>query len=359
MTAVSNLPPITCPSSLVASCAPLLGFEPTDCVVAFIVDVPGRSGPVLARMDLGDPGSAPRLARDLTRGIVGTRGSVADLVAFIDADDESERAGLPSTPMLDALADCLEDAGIAVGACLSTNGHVWWSHGCPDSACCGRAEPLDPSVVTRVRAEYVYAGYAPLGSREEIAARITPDPAGQAGVAEVLLRSRPPSRVERWRDSQVRQLYRLLGPTGTGAQPAGSPIGGQAARLTPARTARALLGLADIRVRDCVLLRLVRAEPADSGAWRHTVEVLSQIVRMAPGGSGAPPATLLAIVAWMRGDGALANAALDRSDEDDPEYRLARLVRQVMANGIDPNLWRSAMAGLTERECRHPGSAKR
>jgi hypothetical protein len=359
MTAESSLPSITCPSSLVASCAPLLGFEPSACVVAFILGVPGRTGPVLARMDLADSSSALRLARELARGISGTRGRVVDLVAFVDADDDARRAGLSSEPMLLALAACLEEAAIAVGVCLSTNGTVWWSHGCPDVTCCADPQPLDRSVMTRVRAEYAYAGYAPLGSRDALAARLAPDPMDQAGVAEVLSRSGPPSQVERWRDAQVRHLDRLLVPPGGDDRVPHRPSRRGRGPLTVARAARALRGLADIRVRDTVLLRLVRAETADRGAWDDAVEVLCQVVRMAPVGSAAPPATLLAIVAWMRGDGALANEALERSDEDDPGYRLAGLVRQVMANGIDPNVWRSAMAGLTESECRNPGSGGR
>lgn len=339
-----------------ASCAPLLGFEPTDCVVAFVHGVPRRRGPVLVRMDLRADGDAVARARDLARGIAGTGGVGVDLVAFVGAPDEAPVSNLPSGAIVEPLLVALTAADVVVGVCLSTNGRVWWSHLCPDEGCCEHAQPLDDSVVTMVRAKYAFAGYAPVASRAEVEARVQPDHAGQRRVAEALLRTRPASRTEPWRDRQVRDLDRLLVPS---AGPPADSRGGGSSAVPPARAARALRGLADIRVRDTVLLRLIRVDLADPGAWDRTLEVLCQLVRDAPPGSVAPPATLLAIVAWVRGEGALANVALDRSDADDPAYRLASLARQVMVRGVDPASWRLAMSGLTESECRDPGRGRR
>lgn len=334
-----------------ASCAPLLGFEPADCVVAFVHGVPARGGPVLVRMDLGSGAEAPGRAHGLARGIAGTGGVGVDLVAFVTAADEVPVTSLPSGAMVAALLTELAGMDLGVGACLSTNGRTWWSHMCAEG-CCDYGEPLDESVLTLVRAEYAFAGFAPVASRDEVAARVHPDPAAQALVAEARRRSRPAAATEPWRDRQVRDLDRLLVPAG---RPDGAPRRGGSSTLTPARVARVLRGLADIRVRDTLLLRLIRADLPDPGAWARTLEVLCQLVRESPPGVVAPPATLLAIVAWLRGEGALANAALDRSDADDPEYRLAALTRQMMVNGLDPAAWRSAMAGLTESECRGRG----
>jgi hypothetical protein len=353
MTAEPELPPITCPSSLVGSCAPLLGFEPADCVVVFVHGVPRRQGPILVRMDLGRGEEAEDRARALARGIVGTDGVAVDVVAFVPAQDDATVASLPSGPVLGALLVALMRADVMVGACLSTNGRVWWSHLCPEPDCCKDAEPLDESVLTMVRAEYAFAGYAPVASRGEIAARVLPDPMGREAVERVLLRARPAQRTEPWRDRQILDLDRLLVPRrslGGSRSVAGSP------EVPPARVARALRALADIRVRDTVLLRLVRADDQGPRSWDRPLEVLSHLVRQAPPGTVAPPATLLAIVAWMCGEGALANAALDRSAADDPHYRLASLARQLMVNGVDPASWRLAMAGLSESECRGGGT---
>lgn len=365
MTADPDLPPITCPSSLVASCAPLLGFEPTDCVVALVTGVPARSGPVLVRMDLGDPEGAPARARDLATSIAGTGGHVADLVAFVTAPDAALRADLPSAAMLDALSGALADRGVAVAASISTNGSRWWSHGCHDRGCCVASETLDPSVVTQIRAEYAYAGFAPLPSRAVLAARVAADPGRAAQTAGALLRARPPTRVERWRDTQIAFLTELLvppsgvgatgetsSPTRRGPAPAGPGTGHL---VTAVQAARAVRALRDVPVRDTLMLRLIRAGDGPPDGWRGTIEVLCEVVRAAPDGFVAPAATLLALIAWMRGDGALANAALDRAEFDDPAYHLADLARAVIARGMDPALWRAGMSGLTEAECRRAG----
>jgi hypothetical protein len=355
MTAEPQLPPITCPTSLIASCGPLLGFEPRHCVVALVGGVPGRPGPVLVRIDLGDRRSAQRRAREMATGIAGTGGTHADIVAFVDAADDTPRAGLPTGPFLHAVGADVMSAGLQVTTSITTNGSTWWSHGCPDETCCGGSAPLDATVLTRVRAEYAYAGFAPLASREEVVARVAPDPVAAVRVAEGMLRIRPLQSREAWRDSEVSQLDGWLVPPAGDSCPAASRT---ASRPGPDRVARTLRALHDIPVRDTLLLRLIGALDAPAQRWRESMELLCLLVRQAPSGSVAPAATLLALVSWLRGDGALANAALDLSDLDDPHYRLAGLARRVMASGLDPLTWRDAMSGLTEEECRHPGSRR-
>ena len=396
MSAEANLPPITCPSSLIASCAPLLGFEPTDCVVAFVLGVPGRASPVLVRADLPPRRRADEAAFDLAGSVAGTGGTAVDLVAWIEAADDTPRGALRSEEFLVRLWEHLEDRGVGVVFSLSTNGRVWWSHECPDARCCGGSWPLDRDVLSAVRAEYVYAGFAPLGSRTEIAERIARDPARAGAVARALARGRHPARTERWRDAQIDFLTGLIVPPqpagkrdgqATGARPGGGPAasgpargaGGRAApgdgRLravadgtrpardvsaagpaTPtAQAVRAIRGLADVVVRDTVLLRLIHCDPRAELAWEATMERLCDLVRCAPVGHGAPAATLLALVAWMRGEGALASVALERAEADDPAYRLADLTRAVIVRGLDPRIWRATMSGLTEAECRRPG----
>lgn len=349
-----ELPPITCPSSLVASCAPLLGFEPRDCLVGVVHAVPGRAGPVLIRLDIGSADEAPRRAQDLLAGIQGTGGAAVALVAFVAAGDDERTADLDSAPVMGHLLAAAWAEGLSVVAAISTNGRVWWTHDCADPGCCPGARPLDQSVLTGVRAEYAYAGFAPMASRDAVVERVAVDERGRARTARALLGLRPPTRLERWRDAQLASLDRLLVPRPV---PPGDANPGRAVavRLTPARAARALRALEDIPVRDSLLVRLLGGLEADDAEWRRCIDTLCQLVRLAPSGRVAAAATVTATVAWVRGDGALANAALDRAEDDCPSYRLAGLVRRVMASGVDPRVWVSAMAGLTEQECRDAG----
>ncbi|MGB7980711.1 MAG: DUF4192 domain-containing protein [Candidatus Nanopelagicales bacterium] len=347
MTAEQSLPPITCPTSLIGSCAPLLGFVPDRCVVAFVHGVPGRRAPVIVRMELptSDPGE--QIAAQLAASMAGTAGTSVDLVAWVRDPDDTRLAALTSNAFLISLAAFLEVLHIEQGASLSTNGQVWWSHSCQDESCCsGQSIALDPGVLGVLQAEYVYAGYAPLASRADLAQRIAPDPERAAEVRSALRRTREPARTSRWRDAQISFLTRLLLPAG----PCGSPV----PTLTPATAARLIRAMEDLRVRDVVLHRLVVGGRDCDPCWTSTVDTLIAAVQSAPAGMGAPVATILGLVTWLRGEGALATLCVERALDEDPDYRLADLAVALMTRGTDPRVWRASLVGLPESECRSP-----
>jgi hypothetical protein len=190
----------------------------------------------------------------------------------------------------------------------------------------------------------VFAGYAPLAGREELATRIARDQKRAAQVDRALHRhqARP---TPRWRATQIRFLTTLLLEVGS--------CTGTPSAATPASTARALRALADIRVRDVVLRRLVVDDRTCPACWSATVEALCGLLRGAPAGATAPVATVLALVAWMRGDGALATMSLQRAAEE-PGYRLAGLAERLIVSGTDPAIWRESLRGLSESECLDP-----
>jgi hypothetical protein len=348
MTADPLLPPITCPSSLVASCAPLLGFVPEKSLVAFISGVPGRVSPVIMRVDLPPAGPCAEVAAQTALSIDGTGGIAVDVVAWIADPDSTRRDDLSSADFLLELRSALDLVGIEVGGSLSTNGRMWWSHSCTQPECCPlQGTPLDATIMNAVRAEYVYAGYAPLASRDDLVERITRDDQRAVEVEQVLRRRRPAQATQRWRDSQITFLTGLLLPRGACHDPV--------VALTPTRTARVLRALVDIRVRDVVLHRLVVRGHHCDRCWEGTIETLCGVLRAAPQGTGAPVATILALVAWMRGEGALATVCVHLALAQDPDYRLASLAAQLMGQGSDPRTWRESLAGLPESECRNPG----
>ncbi len=348
MTAEPLLPPITCPTSLVASCAPLLGFLPEKSLVAFIHGVPGRVSPVILRVDLPPREHVAAVAAQTALSIGGTGGIAVDWVAWVEDRDSTGRDDLSSADFLVELRLALDLVGVEVGGNLSTNGRRWWSHSCVEQACCpAEGTPLDATIMNAVRAEYVYAGYAPLASRDEVRIRISRDERRAADVQSAGLRRRPANHTQRWRDAQVAFLTDLLLPSGACHTPT--------VPMTPSRSVRVLRALADIRVRDVVLHRLVLRGHHCLRCSEGTIETLCDALRVAPEGSGAPVATILALVAWMRGEGALATVCVQRALAEDPHYRLATLAARLMAQGSDPRSWRDSLAGLPESECRNPG----
>lgn len=355
------------PSALVAACAPLLGFQPQECLVGFVGGVPGRSAPVLIRLDLGSAGEAMSRAAAVTRAVLGTGGDRVSVVAWVSADPSVPASTLPSSPLLGHLGRQLRAGGVAVHRLISTNGAVWWSHSCAGSGCPTHAQPLDEQFLARAKAEYVFAGYAPLSSRGALAERIAHDETRCAAVREAWAGPDLPSISTQWREQEIDYLSLLLLPGArAGVGPAVGPSAGLAAgpsaapepdqavggcSLTPGQVVRVLRGLTDIVVRDVVVHRLAGAEPAPPRPWAETETVLCDVVRSSPPGLGAPPATLLALVAWLGGDGALANLALDRAWADDPEYRLANLTRRLVESGADPRSWRSVIRSMPEQQC--------
>jgi hypothetical protein len=87
-------------------------------------------------------------------------------------------------------------------------------------------------------------------------------------------------------------------------------------------------------VRDRALELAMGPEPAAAEAlW-------AECIRRVPPPLDAAPATLLAVCAWLRGDGALAGAALDRALDGDPDYSLAVLLRDGLASCVPPDALR-------------------
>jgi hypothetical protein len=121
--------------------------------------------------------------------------------------------------------------------------------------------------------------------------------------------------------------------------------GGQ---LSPGTDAAWLaLVLRHLRVRDDAWSRMVpEYRAAHQKLW-------TDLTRLARPGYVAAPASLLAFVAWESGNGALANVALDRALADDPQYSMARLLRQVINSGASPNVARLLVQDAERIFARH------
>jgi len=101
--------------------------------------------------------------------------------------------------------------------------------------------------------------------------------------------------------------------------------------------ARLAWGLRDADLRDRALtLALGESAPGAEVVW-------TELTRRAPAPLDAAPATLLAVSAWLRGDGALANVALDRALDSEPGYTLAGLLRTALDACLPPAVVRQVI----------------
>ena len=106
-----------------------------------------------------------------------------------------------------------------------------------------------------------------------------------------------------------------------------------------------LVRLKDLQVRDFALGSVSEERSTtffDAYRW---------LMRMAPVGYVAPIASIFAAICYERGDGALAQRALQRAIDDDPQYPLADLLRQLFATGKRPEIFREMRAELHPKVC--------
>ena len=142
-----------------------------------------------------------------------------------------------------------------------------------------------------------------------------------------------PNGLEEWRDAAITRIAALRDDPAP----------------TPETVAAVLAGMQDIRVRDTALWELAH----DDTDTANAISGLTIALRSAPEGHVAPVATALAIQHWSRGDGARANACLDRAAADDPAYSLASMVGTAIGRGLPPSSWTDVMHQLDRDSCRH------
>jgi hypothetical protein len=181
----------------------------------------------------------------------------------------------------------------------------------------------------------VAAGVTVADSREELAARIAP----QAGPA----RSSMAAAARRIAaEASARALavgHDAVSEESWAAVHAGLAHCRAGTALSDAALARILWGLRDRAVRDRALqLALADDDAALDSLW-------TECTRRAPRRYVPAPATLLAVGAWLRGDGAMAGVALERALAADRRYRLARLLDEALAACVPPAELRAAIAG--------------
>lgn len=367
-TAERSLPAITCVSSLIASCPPLLGFEPGECLIC-VMQTSGAPGTFLARVDLVDDADAAIFGQALAATILRSGAQRVQLVLWLDVEDDAQRSALPGQRLVEQLDACLEASGqIDVQVSVATNGRTWWGLLCQSSDCCGEVGlPVDAEVAQDVRLNYLLAGYGTLPSRDDLHRRLERDSGRAQETVEELtsLPRRAETLVSRRR--AVDGLWRVLSPGQARTRAIGpdcadrhldrrpeveSPWRGAGGRRTriPSR-AEAIRDLRDPGIRDALLIRLALDPTRCRSCWDRTAEALLELLRAAPTGQGAPAATLVALVSWLSGDGALATIACQLARDEDPGYRLAGLTLSLMGSGLSPDEWRASCTGLTEEQC--------
>jgi hypothetical protein len=304
---------LTSPHDLLAAVPFLIGYHPSNSLV--LVALKEDSVGMAMRVDLPDEVSAASydlLATHFTR----EDAEGAFLVAYIPSECTTGESVL-----INASA-ALMRAGIEVKESLLVQDNRFRSLLCTDSDCCppeGSAVPeIDSS---RIAAEHVIAGHPmPFQSVDQLIGSIAALPSSFETQWEEEVRSF-------WVESDSEELGDLQRDGATAVIDLAGEF--EAGRTTEDRelVARVIGRMSDIQVRDFAL-------------GSHTPETTDfywqmwrELLLIAPRGFVAPIASVYAALAYERGEGALAQRALDRAFADDEKYSLALLLRRVFTAG--------------------------
>ena len=331
---------ISDPGEVAAAVPHLLGFHPAESLVLITLTGPvGESVGLTVRADLPPPRHARRLAAMVTRHVCSATPEGVLAVVVSEAPDVGGRVReLPHRRLLHELVLEMSAAQVPVREMILVRRGRWWSYDCPHPCCApGAGTPL-PEGVSELAAASVATGVVVARDREELAARIAP-PEGPASVA---MAATCREAVVQFTGRLLEEGSRALAAETWAAIEAAvlrcGPGGPARGRLSDAEVARILCGLRDHTVRD-LAMGLAIGKDADAA------EVLwTECTRRAPAPLDAPPATLLAVSAWLRGDGAMANVALDRALDGDAGYRLAQLLAGALAECVPPAEIRALVA---------------
>ncbi len=350
-----------------------LGFRPRDSAVAVSLRAPrGRVG-VVMRVDLpalADADVGAQVARATVAVMGRDRAQGTILVVYTDADprladdDEARALARAVTHYREAADAPLGEVAVWV---VTSTGYL--SYDCARSCCPPGGRPLRELESTQVSARMVLEGATVASSRDDLVRIPLADPQRRRVVARARQRwerraaqaqTDGPAACEHWRLGAV-AAWRSAVDLVAGRAPAG----------TPAPWGRLEAGLQDRRVRDAVLAsfvpgvgdlpersvrgerpsvsvdaamqqvtaRIVRSDaalPPPETLVRLHEETLEALVAHGRRDAQAPALSLLALLAWWRGDGARAQILLDRALRDDPGYRLAALLASALSAGLGP-----------------------
>jgi len=360
------------PADLVAAVPFLLGFEPEQCIVAVFLN--SDDGRVVVTMRVDEPPAAAsadfchfwrnqceQVAAHNSVGRVvlvsyGSRESNLTTSTTDSGDDSAPNYSMPIHSdsdtdeslsmqlLMAALANESEEVGLLVCDQLHVSRGRWRSLLCSDNECCPpTGNDIDEARRNRIAAEFVHEGIAVLSDRTEIAEQLAALPETDSKVIEFRqlladkqreLNELPVAGEVDLTSIRVKHLEGIV---------ALLPAGDRGV------VAAAVVAFAETRLRDGLLHMLTQTLPVED---RRKVEThLSVATRMVSPSYCAPTATVVAGLAWQRGDGALAMAALKLALASDPTYSLARLLQRAIDRAVPPQVWVDAIANTTVQEC--------
>ncbi|WP_198035380.1 DUF4192 domain-containing protein [Streptacidiphilus rugosus] len=350
------------PADMAEALPYLLGFYPSDSVVALGLQGPRRRQGGSVRIDIPAP-AAWAAASDEVVGFLLALSEQRDrspdaVILYLCRDPEpgeSPRAVAERLrPLATLLAERFVAAGVPVHESLCLSDGRWYSYSCSDPECCPADGALVrvPGSTSPVAAAAAFAGIHVRGSLRDLHRELEPLPAESAlPLLHAFEREMPSVAAELGRTGG---RERLREATAALVDAAVARFRRDEDELDDHDAARIVLGLQDRLARDRA------AEWLDPPDVAHASRLWRYLARRCVGPfaeHAAAPLSLLGWTAWVTGDTVTARVALGRALALDPGYTFAGLLYEAINCGAVPD---SLCATLrAERAARQRGARRR
>ncbi|MDU0292678.1 DUF4192 domain-containing protein [Saccharothrix longispora] len=306
------------PGDLIAAAPHLMGYYPVDALVVNIIV--GTTVELTMCCDL----PLDTLPESLTGHLatIVTRYPDALVIGVVVGGGTPVGHTLPRDVLVTRLRDAISGHDASLNMFWTpaiTAGARWYDY---DNPAHTGTVPDPKTTVLAVQA--AVQGQRTLDSRADLAALLRPDPqdvlARRSAAIDTLLtrpgRRRPASHSYRLVIEQVQR----------------TPERSEA--LSDHDIAALAVALTDYTVRDACIATA-------TGEHAHAAEQLwTELTRQCPAPQRAEPAALLAMSAYLRGNGGLASLALDRAQTAFPGHRLTQLLRAALDSHMPPDTLR-------------------
>jgi hypothetical protein len=303
---------LTSPHDLLVAVPFLMGFTPEESIIVIGI----REGVITIAMRFDVENN------DFHEVVTHLKRWESDCAMVISYTQQRDRKDLNIE-----VGELISAQGIVVRESLLVRGNRWKSAICEDLSCC----PVDGNEMpdlasSAIAAEQVLLGHPmPFASREELHNSLRSDDSLRSMTEELSLAIELVKEIDYHHDPRPFQregaeaISRLIALAQAGESINDSSL-----------LALVLVRLKDLQVRDYALGSITEEN------LESLIDLWRWIVRIAPSRFIAPVATLLAASAYEKGDGVLAQSALDLALENDDQYPLAQLLKRVFAAGWPP-----------------------
>lgn len=333
MTTATHIVKLTTPEDVIGSIPAVVGFHPTESLVVMCLRGERKRQDLTMRYDLPSPEDEPSIAVDVAARAVAREACGVMIVCFTEEPDSGVK--LPRQALVDETIRELGRYGIGYLHLLLVRNGCWWSYD-PDDMSPPGGIPL-PGELTGPAAEVealtALGGRVVRPDREHVERSVR----GPVALREVALDQRYREAVEIFTGE-----LESLGYEGARARTLDladallDRFDSGRAELDDAEACRLLVGFNDVLARDAVI-----GWGVDDEDRRALLGLLTALAQRALDDDAAPICAMLAGVAYLDGDGALGNVAVERALRSDPGYSLARLLDTALQSPVDPHKFRA------------------